>query len=128
MERSFILPIRVAIVTLVVIFSQNMYAESPTSDNDDLLVSPSFITISGNALIAGDDSQAQLLDNSDQMELDLSDVASLGANYTVRWRKDADTSSDPVNVVEETANAAAEIPFTSTNTSFYNAVFQGKTD
>ena len=121
MKRSVTFKISAVLVIAAMMFTQNTYAESPTADHSDLLVSQSFITTPGNALIADDDSQTQIRDNSDQMELDLSDVASLGTNYTVRWRKDEDTSTDQVNVAEESANDFAEIPFTSANTSYNDA-------
>jgi hypothetical protein len=122
MKRSVTYKISSVLVIAALMFTQNLYAGSPTGDHSDLLVSQSFITAPGNALIAGDDSQAQLLDNSDQMELDLSDMASFGTSYTVRWRRDQDTSSDQVDVVKESANAFAEIPFTSSNASYNDAV------
>ena len=114
-------------VVAALMFNQNTYAGSPTADHSDLLVAQSFITSPGNDLIGRDDSQAHFQDNSDQMEMDLSDVASLGTSYTVRWRKDTDTRSDQVNVVEESANSFAAIPFTSENASNDEAVNSKKT-
>ena len=93
--------------------------------NADTYTSQTGVINPSNAEGAPDGSSAQLYDQNDQIVMDLTDALSSGTDYTIRWRKDPNTSADPDITVEESSNgsswsAAAGSPFTFSNTSYFD--------
>ncbi len=96
-----------------------------TSGNADTVVSQIGVSNSDNALGAPNGSGAEFYDVNDQIVLDLTDEISAGNDYTIRWRRDAASSSDPSVQVEESTNgvtysAAAGSPFTFSTTNYFD--------
>ncbi len=86
-----------------------------------------------NALNGADDTGASLNDSGDQLGLDLNDILQSGATYTIRWRRNTGTSSNPSFTVEESTDGATWVaadgsPFTITSTAWADNNFTANTD
>ncbi len=94
------------------------------SGNADVVTSQSGVTNSSFALGAPNSSSAELYETNDEIVLDLTDEIPTGTDYTIRWRRDPGSGSNPSMSVEESANGsswttATGSPFRFSNTSYF---------